>query len=137
MAKFTIQVTGVTNFRAALRAFDDEQKKELKAVHLKAAMLVYNSAAIRVPVRTGKLKSTLRPAATATYAAVRIGGKRSAPYAGPIHFGWPSRPAPQRGWRGGPIQPSPFLYDAFDKRRGEVEDAFFRFMVKAAKKAGF
>jgi len=137
MAKFTIQVTGVPNFRAALRAFDEEQKKQLKAVHLKTAMIVYRSAALRVPVRTGKLKSTLRPAATATYGAVRIGGKRSAPYAGPIHFGWPSRPAAARGWRGGPIQPNPFLYDALDNRRDEVEDAFFKFMVKAAKQAGF
>ena len=41
-------------------------------------------------------------------------GKKKVPYAGPIHFGWGRRN----------IHPQPFLYEALDKRRDEVLDAF-------------
>lgn len=135
-SKFTIEVDGFRNFSRALRRLGPEGKIELKKVHQVGADMVYRTALPRVPVRTGKLKSTLRVATTVSYGAVRVGGKRSAPYAGPIHFGWPSRPQPNREWFGGPIRPNPFLYAAFDRRRNEVENAFFIGINKAAKKAG-
>ena len=134
--KFTIEVSGFTDVARAFRAMGEEEKKELIKVHAKAADLVYRTALPRVPVRSGKLKNDLRPAATRFYGAVRVGNRRSAPYAGPIHFGWPSRPNHLKEWYGGPIRPNPFLYDALDRRRDEVEDAFFLFVQKAAKKAG-
>jgi hypothetical protein len=97
---------------------------------------VFRNAMPRVPVRSGKLKSTMRVSASTRSGSVRAGGKRSAPYAGPIHFGWPNRPQLQRSWYGGPIRPNPFLYSALDARRSEVEFVFARGVMKAAKKAG-
>lgn len=135
-SKFTIEVDGFRELRGALKRLGPEGKIAVKQVHKVGADMVFRTALPRVPVRTGKLKSTLRVATTVSYGAVRVGGKRSAPYAGPIHFGWPNRPQPNREWFGGPIRPNPFLYDALDRRRNEVENAFFIGINKAAKKAG-
>ena len=131
-----IEVQGVKVVINNLRKMDDGTKKELKRVYLKSADIVYRNALPRVPVRSGNLKSTMRTVGLARYGAVRAGGKRSAPYAGPIHFGWPNRPQLQRSWYGGPIRPNPFLYSALDARRDQVEFEFFRGVMKAAKKAG-
>jgi hypothetical protein len=131
-----IEVQGVKVISKQLRQMGDGTIKELKKVHIQSANIVYRNAMPRVPVRSGNLKSTMRVTASVRSGAVRAGGKRSAPYAGPIHFGWPNRPQLQRSWYGGPIRPNPFLYSALDARRSAVEDAFFTGVMKVAKKAG-
>jgi len=131
-----IDVQGVTVIVRQLKRMDDGTKKELKRVYIQSANIVYRNALPRVPVRSGKLKSSLRVSGTTRAGSVRAGGKRSAPYAGPIHFGWPNRPNLQKSWYGGPIRPNPFLYSALDARRDAVEHAFFVGVMKAAKKAG-
>ena len=131
-----IEVNGVKIVIKQLRKMDGETRNELKRVYIQSANIVYRNAMPRVPVRTGRLKSTMRITSSVRGGAVRAGGKRSAPYAGPVHFGWPNRPNLARSWYGGPIRPNTFLYSALDARRGEVEDAFFRGVMKAAKKAG-
>jgi hypothetical protein len=114
----------------------DGTRKELKKVYVQSAAVVFRNAMPRVPVRSGRLKSTMRISSTVRSGSVRAGGKRSAPYAGPVHFGWPNRPNTAKSWQGGPIAPNPFLYSALDARRDEVEFMFFRGLMKAAKKAG-
>jgi len=131
-----IEVAGVKVIQRKLRMMDDGTIVELKRVYFRSANLVYRDALPRVPVRTGKLKSSLRVSGTTRAGYVRAGGKRSAPYAGPIHFGWPNRPDYNREWFGGPIPPNPFLYSALDSRRREVEDMFFLGVMKVARKAG-
>lgn len=135
-SKGRIEVQGVTVVSKQLRQMGDGTKKELKSVYIKSAAVVFRNAMPRVPVRTGRLKSTMRVTASVRSGAVRAGGKRSAPYAGPIHFGWPNRPQLQRDWYGGPIRPNPFLYSALDARRDQVEVMFSRGVMKVAKKAG-
>lgn len=131
-----IEVQGVTVFQRRLRQMDDGTVQELKRVYIQSANVVYRNAMPRVPVRTGRLKETLRVSATTRAGSVKAGGKRSAPYAGPVHFGWPTRPNQAREWQGGPIYPNPFLYSALDARRGEVENMFERGILKVARKAG-
>lgn len=131
-----IEVQGVKVVINNLRKMDDGTKSELKRVYFKSANVVFRNAMPRVPVRTGNLKSTMRVTSSLRFGAVRVGGKRTAPYAGPIHFGWPNRPQLQRDWYGGPIRPNTFLYSALDARRDEVEFMFFQGVMKAAKKAG-
>ena len=92
---------------------------DLRDLHRQLGELVGDRAADLVPVRSGRLRGTIRAAGQATGAVVRA-GYAVVPYAGPVHFGWPSRPDAQRGWRGGPIAPNPFLYEALDQRRDEV-----------------
>lgn len=109
-----VRITGHREVRRAIGRVSDEMDRnsargELKALNLEAATLVKRSADGLVPVRSGRLKASVRAAASQKTARVRAGFQR-VPYAGPIHFGWPARR----------ISPQPFLYDALDRRRAEV-----------------
>jgi HK97 gp10 family phage protein len=104
-----IQIEGLKETQAALRAVSKDLKNEMKPTHLKAAEIIVDGAKRYVPVRSGKLSGSIRAAATQTGGKVRA-GFAAVPYAGPIHFGWPSRR----------IKPQPFIYDAMDERRQEV-----------------
>jgi hypothetical protein len=72
---------------------------DLKAVHRQAAQIAAYAAAPLVPVRSGKLRRTIRAAGTKTAGIVRAGNNTRVPYAGLIHWGWKSRG----------IKPRPFL----------------------------
>lgn len=108
-----IEVVGLRDLQRALRKVSADAPKELRKTNLEAARIVSDEAVRRVPVRTGRLRDSIRALAQQRGAAVRAGGAR-VPYAGPIHFGWPKRH----------IKPNPFLYEALDRRRQQVLDAY-------------
>ena len=131
-----IEVQGAKKVVRELQRFGDEYKSVLKAVHIESADIVARRALVIVPRgRTGKLHGSIRTSSTTRSGSVKA-GSRSVPYAGPIHFGWPNRPNIHKEWFGGPIAPNPFLYDALDNRRDDVEFRFWKALDKAAKKAG-
>lgn len=107
-----IEVHGARELERAMRHVQDGLK-DLKDLNEAIGQMVADEARERVPVRTGALRGTIRPARRARGATVRA-GSRKVPYAGPVHFGWPARN----------IDPQPFLYDAIDARRGEVIEAY-------------
>lgn len=109
-----IQVHGGRQLRSQLKQIGDDSS-DLRELNLDLAKLVSDTALTKVPVRSGRLKRSVRPSGTKRAAVVRAGNNRkSGPsavqYSGPIHFGWPARR----------IAPQPFLYDALDERRAEV-----------------
>lgn len=104
-----VEVEGGPELRRAFRKYGD-RVDDLKDVHRDAAGIVEAEAETLVPVLTGTLRDTIRTSGTRSGAAVIAGRNRTVPYAGPIHFGWRVRN----------IEPQPFLYDALDRRRGEV-----------------
>lgn len=105
-----VQIEGARQLRATLkRAGGDLQ--DLRAANRRAATTVVPAAAALAPKRSGALAASVRAGATTRAGVVRAGKKR-VPYAGPVHWGWPSRPDPARGIRGGPIKPHPFLMQA-------------------------
>lgn len=104
-----IQIEGLKETQAALRAASNDLRNEMKPTHKAAAEVIVDGAKRYVPVRSGRLASSIRAAATQTGGRVRA-GSAAVPYAGPIHFGWPARR----------IKPQPFIYEAMDERRGEV-----------------
>lgn len=113
MAK-AVRITGHKEVRRQLRRIEDDMDQkaargELKTMNLGAAQIVSKQAKSLVPVQTGTLRDTIRPAGAQKSGRVRAGFKR-VPYAGAIHFGWSARG----------IEPSLFLYDALDDRRREV-----------------
>ena len=118
-----VTITGGRDTRRRIRAVSDDARTELRSAHLEAATVVARQARFEVPVRTGALEATIRAMATQTKGTVRAGRAR-VPYAGPVHFGWPTRPNPAKGWFGGPIRPQPFIYEAADRRIGQVVDAY-------------
>jgi len=129
-----IEVQGVKILQRRLKRMDDGTVKELKRVYFLSADIVRRNAEPRIPVRSGRLKGSLRTTATTRGGYVRAGSKARVPYAGPIHFGWPNRPNINKEWFGGPIRPNPFLYSALDARREEVIDAFYTGVTRLARK---
>jgi hypothetical protein len=70
---------------------------DLKQAHAAAAKVVEIAADPRTPRRSGELADTLRSSGTARAAIVRAGNARH-PYAGPVHWGWPSRNIHAQPW---------------------------------------
>ena len=99
----------------------------------KTARTGYQSRYGGSTTQPGALKASVRAGASSRAGVVRA-GKKLVPYAGPIHYGWPSRPNNEKGWRGGPIPPKEFLWDAMDERRAEVEAAFYRYLEDIKKR---
>jgi phage gpG-like protein len=113
-----IRVTGAKQLRKTLKEFDGDLG-DLRRVHQQAADRVLARAARNAPVRTGRLRASLTAKGNNASAVVRSAG-RKAPYAAPVNWGWPSRPKPGRGWRGGVIHGNPFLYEAVVRFQEEI-----------------
>lgn len=104
-----VEVEGGPQLRRAFSKMSD-RADDLKAANRSAAEIVEREAENIVPVLSGTLRDSIRTSARKTGASVLAGGTSLVPYAGPIHFGWHARN----------IEPTPFMYDALDNRRGEV-----------------
>lgn len=82
-----VRVEGLSKLNRELRKSGADVQKMNEVMHA-IGMAVVNAA--NVPVKTGRLKSTLRAGKGRTKAVVRMGGAR-APYAGVIEYGWRAR----------------------------------------------
>lgn len=109
----SIEVEGGPELRRAFRKLGD-RANDLKDVHRDAAELVADRAEQLAPRLSGALADSIRVEARKTGAAVRAGGTRLVPYAGPIHYGWRIRN----------IEPQPFLTDAASERRSDVLELY-------------
>lgn len=91
-----IEVDGGARLRRTLaRAGVDVQ--DLKDAHRRIAEDVANVAAPDAPRRTGRLAASVRASGTARESIVRA-GKKSVPYANPIHWGHASRGIAAQPW---------------------------------------
>lgn len=107
------RIEGLYQVQGQLVRLGKAAKDDMKPAHLKSAELVVLNARPMAPVITGKLQQSLRPIARQRAGVVRAGNV-SAPYAGPIIFGWPKRA----------IKANPFIYDAADARKKEIVDIY-------------
>lgn len=139
-----VEIKGARELRAALRQIEDAAAKkgmqaDLKAEYRTAARIVESAAKAEAPKRTGRLSKTIKAKGTLTGAAITA-GTPSVRWAGPIHWGWPSRPNKARGWRGGPITGNPFLVRALAQSQDMVADVLEgglrRFIDKVATTGG-
>lgn len=80
------KVEGLKQLRSTMRKAGDDLS-EFKDINRQAAGIVAGAA--DAPTRTGTLAASIRPAGTKTAGIVRA-GRKSVPYAGPIHWGWPA-----------------------------------------------
>jgi len=112
-----IKITGLSEVQRKLRKLStdalDLNKTEFLETNKQVAEIVINETKKYVPFRTGALAAAIRNASTKKSAKVRA-GNAAVPYAGPIHFGWPSRS----------IKPNTFLYEAIDARKSEVANRY-------------
>jgi hypothetical protein len=105
-----VRVEGLDELRRELRRVKDrELDGEMKQIHLDLAREVVDRAEPNVPVRTGRLKASLRAAGTVRDAIGRV-GKASVPYAAVVH------------WKYGP----PFLRDAAQSLEQDIVDRYDR-----------
>lgn len=82
-----VRVEGLSKLNRELRKAGVDVQRMNEVMHA-IGQAVVNAA--NVPVKTGRLKSTLRAGKGRTKAVVRMGGAR-APYAGVIEYGWAAR----------------------------------------------
>ena len=112
-----IKITGLSEVQRNLRKLStdalDLNKTEFLETNKQVAEIVINETKKYVPILTGALAAAIRNASTKKSAKVRA-GNAAVPYAGPIHFGWPSRS----------IKPNTFLYEAIDARKSEVANRY-------------
>lgn len=116
-----VEVVGLSKVLRQMKQIDPDLVAQIKAANRDIADDVVTTARTLSPKETGTLAGSLRPGATNRTGLVRA-GSRKVPWAGPIHFGWRARN----------IKPNPFLYDAFDERRDDVEDRYLAAMLKIA-----
>ncbi|MFE6404782.1 hypothetical protein [Streptomyces alboflavus] len=91
-----VAVEGGRELRRRLRTIEGGLA-ELKEEHKWIASFVLRLAAPGSPRRTGRLAASGRASGTQTASVIRYGGAR-APYAGPIHYGWPARHIAPHEW---------------------------------------
>ena len=84
-----IRVEGVETLRATLKRAMAEIDT-LEDGHRKVAAIVNEEAQRRVPRRTGRLASSMKPTRSKKRASVTA----RVPYSKPIHWGWPARGIP-------------------------------------------
>lgn len=139
MAAFaTIEVDGARELAARLRLIGDKDlQKAVRRAHRTTAQVVAVRARQKVPTRSGRLKSTIKPSVTLRSAAVRAGGKR-APYGTTIHWG---RKFGNVGTPPGnrkdvnPVKGRPFLWDAGNEAIGVAREVYQREMAAVFRKA--
>jgi HK97 gp10 family phage protein len=97
----------------------------IKAAGKESADSVMGEARKLVPVRSGKLRDSIRLVSNARgRVTIQAGNNRRSnsgvPYANPIHWGWFKRN----------IKPQPFFVKALGLTRGEVYDRYMKNMEK-------
>lgn len=112
-----LHFTGLDELVRDLRKIADKDlKDEMKAANKQIADQVIRLALPRVPVRSGRLKASVRGSGTLAGAIGRAGSAR-VPYAAAIHWGRK---------RGGVIQGRPFLWDAAKSVERDVADDYLK-----------
>lgn len=96
MSGAALEVIGGRRLRSTLKAAAGSVQ-DLKDSHAKVARLVETGSRPDAPVRSGRLKASMRSAGTQGAAIVRAGGA-AVPYAGPIHWGWEAHHIRAQPW---------------------------------------
>ncbi len=108
----------VKGYKAGIKALQEigVPAAELKAAGSQAGEVVAREARTLVPVRTGKLRNSIRVSKALTKVSVSAGNNGKIPYANPIHWGWFKRN----------IKPQPFFIKALGITRDEVYRNYYR-----------
>jgi len=110
-----IKVKGLRSSIKALQAIGVDPA-EIKTAGNEAGEIVAREARNLVPVRTGRLRNTIRASRALSKVTVSAGNNGKVPYANPIHWGWFKRN----------IKPQPFFVKALGITRDEVYQNYYR-----------
>lgn len=107
-----IEVTGIRELNKALKGVGDDFE-DLKDANQLLGQLVANRATALVPVRSGKLASSIKTNRAKNKVTISA-GRASVPYAGVIEYGW--------GKHG--IKARPYLNKAVNEKKGEIKEKY-------------
>lgn len=91
-----VQVYGLRNLKRTMRQAGVDVK-QLSKINREAASFVANASRLPAPKRSGRLAASIRAGATQKAGVVRA-GRKSLPYANPIHWGWFRRGIRPQPW---------------------------------------
>lgn len=119
----------VENLKQVIRALREigVPTAEVGKASQEAADIVANMSRSLVPVRSGKLRSTIKSKRQARKVLVSAGTNKTVPYANPIHWGWFYD---RNNFVKKNILPNPFFAKALGLTRNEVYKTYFVNMNK-------
>lgn len=129
-----IQVTGLREFQAQLRAMDAGLPKQLRLALNAAADVIIDYAQPRFPHRTGRAAASLKARSSQRVARIALGGRR-APYAPWLDFGGQGRVKgrpPAREF----IRSGRYVYKGLEVRREQVTEIMSSALAQLARDAG-
>jgi hypothetical protein len=104
---------------------------EISAAAQEAGEIVASMSRTLVPVRSGKLRATIKSRKQARKVLVSAGNNKTVPYANPIHWGWYYD---KNNFVKKNIMPNPFFAKALGLTRKEVYETYFRNINKLVNK---
>lgn len=129
-----IQVTGLREFQAQLRAMDAGLPKQLRLALNQAADEIIDYAEPRFPRKTGRAAGSLKARSSQRVARIALGGRR-APWAPWLDFGGEGkvkgRPGKREFIRGGR-----YVYKGLEVRRDRVTEIMSTALAQLARDAG-
>lgn len=96
MAQAVVRVEGLNRLRSTMRKASLDMT-QLRDLNRGAASRVAGVARGTAPRRSGRLAASVRASASQRAGTVRA-GRKSIPYAGVIHWGWPKRNIKAQPW---------------------------------------
>jgi HK97 gp10 family phage protein len=121
-----IKVQGLNEALRALKAIGTPVA-EVQAAAQQAGEIVASMSRTLVPVKSGKLRATIRAKKQARKVLVSAGNNTTVPYANPIHWGWYYD---KNNFVKKNIMPQPFFAKALGLTRQEVYETYFTNMNK-------
>ena len=121
----TIKVEGLADLSKALRKLTDKEiPKGLQRLNKELAVRIASKAATKVPVRSGKLKRSVKGLGQQRGAAIKMGTAKL-PYAGWIEFGGTINFATRDTTRDRPfVKEGRYLYPTVDAERAHIAREF-------------
>jgi len=116
-----IKVEGLKECLRALEAIGTP-RAEVSAAAQRAGEIVASMSRTLVPVRSGKLRATIKSKKQARKVLVSAGNNTTVPYANPIHWGWYYD---KNNFVKKNIMPQPFFAKALGLTRQEVYENYF------------
>jgi hypothetical protein len=116
-----IKVQGLNEALRALKAIGTPVA-EVQAAAQEAGEIVASMSRSLVPVKSGKLRATIRAKKQARKVLVSAGNNTRVPYANPIHWGWYYD---KNNFVKKNIMPNPFFAKALGLTRQQVYETYF------------
>lgn len=111
-----ISVEGLNLLHRNLRKLDSDYPKRAKEIHQAIAEPIASRARSKARVKSGKMRSSIRPYATQRMA--RVGAGARTVYTGVQHYGWPAHN----------ITPNLFLTESVNELQNETLVTYDRLM---------